>query len=55
MSRFAYITEDPDYEDWANEQDTYWEDKFSEWEANEGATVVKKPQEEFSPFVTSNS
>ena len=48
MSRFAVVHEDPSYEepedimDWLDEQ-------------IDGATVVKKPQEEYSPFDTINS
>jgi hypothetical protein len=38
MSRFAVVHEDPDYID----DEAYWEDKFSEWEANQG--VAEKPQ-----------
>ena len=51
MSRFAVVHEDPDYVD----DEAYWEDKFSEWEANQGEVVVKKPHEEYSPFETVNS
>ncbi len=54
MSRFAYITEDPDYENW---DDSNAEQDIMEWLNKEidGAIVVKKPQEEFSPFETCNS
>jgi hypothetical protein len=46
MSRFAVVREDPDYDDDISfeEDEAYWEDRFSEWEANEG--VVKEPQNE---------
>ena len=46
MSRFAVVREDPDYDDdisW-EEDEAYWEDRFSEWEANQGEGVVIKPQ-----------
>ena len=54
MSRFAYITEDPDYEDW---DDSNAEQDIMDWLNKEidGATVVKTPQEEFGPFETINS
>lgn len=57
MSRFARITEDPSYE---IDEDQDWEDIDTEplgsivdgWVRE---TVAKKPQEEYSPYVTSNS
>lgn len=54
MSRFARITEDPDYEEW---DDSNAELDIMDWLNKEidSATVVKKPQEEFSPFETVNS
>ena len=48
MSSFAVVHEDPEYD-----EEAYWEDKFSEWEANQG--VAEKPQEEYSPYDTINS
>jgi len=45
MSRFAVVHEDPDYDDdltW-EEDEAYWEDRFSEWEANQG--VAEKQQD----------
>lgn len=57
MSRFARITEDPSYE---VDEDMDWEDVDT---APLGAivdswvreSVVKKQQEEYSPYITSNS
>ena len=42
MSRFARITEDPDYEDWADSQ----EQDIIDWLDQEidGKTVAEKPQ-----------
>jgi hypothetical protein len=51
MSRFAYITEDPDYEDWADSQ----EQDILDWLNKEIDGVAEKPQEPYSPFETINS
>jgi hypothetical protein len=61
MSRFAVIYEDPDYEDWADENDEFElvETDFSKWSPEAQARLIKDvvltPQEEFSPFSTVNS
>lgn len=55
MSRFAMITEDPSYE--PIDPDAEDQEDIIEWldRKIEEATVAKKPQEPFSPYITSNS
>ena len=64
MSRFARVYEDPDYEDWADSLESDEGDWVEDGGTDimtwlnlkiDGATVVKKPQEDYSPFATINS
>jgi hypothetical protein len=53
MSRFAFITEDPEYDDYADDDYADWEDDVSNYNLT---TAVVKPQDEiYSPYVTTNS
>ena len=51
MSRFAVVFEDPSYELEEDYEDMYDDPVYLE----EAFGVVQKPQEDYSPFATSNS
>lgn len=53
MSRFAFITEDPEYDGYDDDDYADWEDDVADYSLT---TVVVKPQEEiYGPYVTINS
>lgn len=53
MSRFAFITEDPEYDDYADDDYADWEDDVADY--NISAVTVKPQEEVYGPYVTINS